>query len=158
MDKKLGLQKLLNGEKHIIATASRREYTVGLVEPGEPMFLFKKGWPEPVPSGKWMGWPEDEWGIDEGKWEQMSLGRKAELEVREQADKWIHLEYYQEWLDMYAPNVFIILWFQNKLDVCEEKARKIRAEGGSELNNYVLKLSKYQGEGNEFNGFKYKSS
>ena len=50
----------------------------------------------PVGSGKWMGWPEKEWGVSSKEWRSMTTRERASLEVREQNDKWVRSEYEDE--------------------------------------------------------------
>jgi len=122
-----GLRRLQNGQSKIITTASRGEFTVGLIKPGEQIFEFKKSWPEPVPSGYWLGWPEDEWGITEQEWQRMPLIEKARWEAREQLENWVYREYFMDWLDIYAPDVLDKLGMDKDDPEYEEAAKRVRA-------------------------------
>ncbi len=104
------LRDLLNGTTDLIAAATVGMFAVGAVRPGSPFFLFKKGWPEPVPSGTWMGWPEPEWGLSEREWEQLPLEEQARMEAVEQT-KFVREEYYREWLNTYAPSAADEIWW-----------------------------------------------
>jgi len=75
------------------------------------IFIFKKGWLEPVPLGIWMGWPEEEWNISENEWSKMSMKDKAKLEAKEQVTKYVADEYYNSWLSTYAPDVADYIWW-----------------------------------------------
>jgi len=104
------LERLLAGEK-LTALTWAGGFGCGLTTIGQPMFYFMSVWPEPVPSGSWMGLPEKHWGISESKWELLTLVEKAKLEAGEQASRYVAKEYYGCWLDSYAPTEADKIWW-----------------------------------------------
>jgi hypothetical protein len=71
----------LDGKYKALAEWSSRKYKCTILDdPEYTCLFFKLGDPHPVPSGKWMGWPEKHWKISKSKWERMPLHQRALLE------------------------------------------------------------------------------
>ena len=121
---------LISRRKPFLAIFFAGTYGAAISQPFGRIFLFRKGWPEPVPIGDWLMIPEKEWKVD---WEKISLQEKAMFEVRTQARIWAPKEFYMEWLGFYAPHVYDGLWWDGGgcllmskgLDELNQKCRSI---------------------------------
>lgn len=82
------------------------EHATAITAGGKEIF-FKKGIPEPVVAGNFMGWYEKEHqtklGITKRQWDGMEHGERASAEARLQSIMWVDKEFDELWLDMYAP-------------------------------------------------------
>jgi hypothetical protein len=83
--------------------ASRKYKCVILDDPEHTCLYFKLGDPHPVPSGKWMGWPEKHWKISKSKWEQMPLRERAVLECKEQVARYVWRQWLRAFIEFYMP-------------------------------------------------------
>jgi len=77
-----------------------------LDDPDHTFILFKKGDPHPVPSGKWMGWPEKHWHIPLAKYKKMSLEERATLECKEQVKRYVAKQWLREYVSFYMPSQY----------------------------------------------------
>jgi hypothetical protein len=73
---------------------------------------FKEGDPHPVPSGKWMNYPEKHWfpkalWKNEEEilrlWKNMPFEERARMECKEQVEKWIPKQYEKHKFEFYHP-------------------------------------------------------
>jgi len=100
------------------------EYKILMPTPLGKILIFRTDWPEPVPSGLWMDWPEESWNINNKEWKLMPVKERARLEAKEQLEKWIPKEYYSNWLETYAPKEYDKLYWSGLKDLTIEEQNK----------------------------------
>ncbi|KKK47472.1 hypothetical protein LCGC14_3154870, partial [marine sediment metagenome] len=88
----------------------------------------------------WMDWPEDHWGLTDTEYEILPREERAQLEAREQVQRWVALEFYQEWLVAYCPATYDLKWWdggwskmtlKKREKLAKVLAEKIRLDGES---------------------------
>ena len=97
----------LDGRYEPVGEWSARKYRcIILNDPGHTFLYFKNGDPHPVPSGKWMGWPERHWNIPNSKYKKLSLGERATLECKEQVARYVSKQWLRGFAEFYMPQQY----------------------------------------------------
>jgi len=130
-----GVRGLIDGRRRLVSgIVWYGRYGAGIDQYGQ-VYLFKKGRPEPVPLGDFMGWWEPDHekyaGVTKSMWDKMSYADKAKAEAILQARLWAAKEYDEEWADFYRGEEADKIWWTPGLDP-EKKAEKIAELGRRE--------------------------
>lgn len=80
------------------------------VPQGHVLYIDNEHPDEPAPSGWWMDWPEEHWGLSTEQYYGLPREKRAELEAKEQL-KYVPWQYKIHWLETYAPDVYDDFWW-----------------------------------------------
>jgi hypothetical protein len=87
-----------------MASYSDGTYTCYVLSDWEHSQIWMKaGDPYPVPSGKWMDFPEEHWGISQEDYDALPNEKRAELECKEQVTKWMPSQFEDKKKEFYHP-------------------------------------------------------
>ncbi len=113
----------LDGKYKPLGEWSSRKYKCVILDDPEHTFLyFKLGDPHPVPSGRWMGWPEKHWKIPKSKYESMPVRERAILECKEQVTRYVWKQWMKGFVEFYLPQQYERAYW----DFCSRKRRNYK--------------------------------
>lgn len=113
----------LDGKYKPLAEWASRKYKCAILDdPEHTCLFFKLGDPHPVPSGKWMDWPEKHWRISRSRWKKMPLRERAVLECKEQVARYVWRQWLEGFVSFYMPRQYEV----NYWDYCSRKTNSHR--------------------------------